>query len=309
MKHRKLKLKLTGEGMRGKRVDAALLRDLLDALVEGTRGAVRLRMEGRSSARGTSPSWLGRAAAFDVVAIEDGSTKLMLEATALAQAVPEQFQQMQMFGGLDGSLSCLDLFGESLRDAVAARPDSDLYDDQLLDTFGTISRIFDYGVEELQIHGVERLSVNAPATGSLKALKRTIPADQRVVVVGKLDALRHSDRMFTLVLDDGRVLRGVVTASVDLEVLATLWGKRARIGGLAKFRPSSAVLRLEAESVVEAQEELSFFTAMPRPLLHELDLRLLHQPQGPRSGVAAIFGAWPGDESDEEFEQAISEMS
>jgi hypothetical protein len=309
MEHRKLKLKLTGDAMRGSRIDASLLRDLLDALVEGTRGAVRLRMEGRSSARGTPPAWLERAAAFDLVAIEDGSTEVVLEAATLARSVPEQFQQIQMFGGLDGSLSCLDLFGESLRDAVAAKPDSDLYDDHLLDTFGSISRVFGHGVQKLHVHGAECLIVDEPAAGSLKALKRDIPADQRAVVVGKLDALRHSDRMFTLVLDDGRVVRGVVTTSVDLEVLGTLWGKRARVAGLSKFRPSGAVLRIEAESVIEAEGDLSLFTSMPRPVLHELDLRSLHEPQGPRSGIAAIFGKWPGEESDEEFEQAVSELS
>jgi hypothetical protein len=309
MKHRKLRLKLTGDGMRGTRVDALLLRDLLDAVVEGTRGAVRLRMEGRSSARGTPPSWLDRASAFDLVAIEEGSTEVALEAKALARAVPEQFQQIQMFGGLDGSLSCLDLFGESLRDAVAAKPDSDLFDDHLLDTFGSISRVFGHGVQKVHVHGAERLTVDEAAAANLKTLKRNIPADQRVVVVGKLDALRHSDRMFTLVLDDGRVVRGVVTPSVDLGVLGTLWGKRARVAGLSKFRPSGAVLRIEAESVVEAEGDLSLFTGMPRPLLAELDLRSLHQPQGARSGLAAIVGKWPGDESDEEIAELLAELS
>jgi len=309
MKHRKLKLQLTGEGMRGTRVDALLLRDLLDAVVEGTRGAVRLRMEGRSSARGTPPSWLDRASAFDVVAIEDGSTEVLLEATTLARAVPEQFQQIQMFGGIDGSLSCLDLFGASLGDAVAAKPDSDLYDDHLLDTFGSLRRVFEHGVQKIHVLGAERLTVDEPATGSLEALKRNLPPDQRVVVVGKLDALRHGDRMFTLVLDDSRVVRGVVTPSVDLDVLGTLWGKRARVAGLSKFRPSGAVLRIEAESVVEAEGDLSLFTSMPRPLLGDLDLRSLHQPQGPRSGLAAIVGKWPGDESDEEIAELLAELS
>ncbi|MBL9020584.1 MAG: hypothetical protein JNL21_00230 [Myxococcales bacterium] len=309
MKHRKLKLKLTGDGMRGTRVAAPLLRDLLDTVVEGTRGAVRLRMEGRSAARGTAPAWLERAATFDLVAIDEGSTEVVLDAPSLAKAVPEQFRQIQLFGGLDGSLSCLDLFGESLCDAVEAKPDSDLYDDHLLDTFGSISRVFGHGVQKIHVLGAERFTLDEPAAGGLKALKRNIPADQRVVVVGKLDALRHSDRMFTLVLDDGRVVRGVVTPSVDLEVLGTLWGKRARVAGLSKFRPSGAVLRIEAESVIEAAGDLSLFTSMPRPLLGDLDMRSLHQPQGPRSGLAAIVGKWPGDESDEEIAELLAELS
>ena len=40
-------LRSTGEGLPG-----ALLRDLLDAVDRGAKGAVRLRLEGRSSAKG-----------------------------------------------------------------------------------------------------------------------------------------------------------------------------------------------------------------------------------------------------------------
>lgn len=309
MEHRRLKLKLVGEAMRGARVDGRLLRELLALVEEGTRGAVRLRIEGRSRAPGSAPPWLKRAAAFDLVAIEGGSTEIAFEAMSLARAVPEQLRQVELFGGLDGSRSCLDLLGESLRDAVMAKADSELYDDQLLDTFGGIGRVLDHGVEEIHFDGTRRFVVDPSAAAGIRALKRGIPEAQRAVVVGKLDALRHSDRMFTLVLDDGRVVRGVATPSLDLAALGALWGKRARVSGITKFRPSGAVLRIEAESVLEAQGEPSLFTGMPRPVLRELDLRSLHEPQGPRSGVAAIFGKWPGDESDAELEHAISELS
>jgi hypothetical protein len=32
-------------------------------------------------------------------------------------------------------------------------------------------------------------------------------------------------------------------------------------------------------------------------------------PQGPRSGINAIFGRWPGDESDEEIMEALERLS
>ncbi len=38
-------------------------------------------------------------------------------------------------------------------------------------------------------------------------------------------------------------------------------------------------------------------------------VRELHKRQGPRSGVAAIIGRWPGDETDEEIDKALAAIS
>ena len=37
--------------------------------------------------------------------------------------------------------------------------------------------------------------------------------------------------------------------------------------------------------------------------------RQLHQAQTPNNGLAAIYGKWPGDESDEEVERVLKELS
>jgi hypothetical protein len=46
-----------------------------------------------------------------------------------------------------------------------------------------------------------------------------------------------------------------------------------------------------------------------RFLVGKLDLKALHQPQGPDSGINAIMGKWPGDETDEEILALLEEMS
>jgi hypothetical protein len=51
------------------------------------------------------------------------------------------------------------------------------------------------------------------------------------------------------------------------------------------------------------------WSRMPTPIFRELDGRKLSVPQGARSGVAAIWGQWPGDETDEEFIEALSQLS
>jgi hypothetical protein len=46
-----------------------------------------------------------------------------------------------------------------------------------------------------------------------------------------------------------------------------------------------------------------------RTLVRKLDIAALHQPQGPDSGINAIIGKWPGDESEEEILAFLEELS
>jgi hypothetical protein len=302
-------LRLKGAGARGRRVSGPLLRDALDALVDGLRHSVRLGVDGRSSSQGPAPAWLEQATAFDVVEIRKGSTEIVLQARSLAESAPDKFRQIEMFSAVDPSDCCFDVLGASLADALAERRDSDRYDDQLVGGLESFGRVLRHGVEvvELEAGGTHRIDPLALET--FRRLRREMPEDRRVVVAGKLDLLRHSDLVFTIVLDSGATVRGVVAGDdVDLGVLASLWGQPARVSGTAKFRPSGSVLRIDADRVEPADGDGAVFSRMPMPLLRTLDVRALRRPQGPRSGVNAIIGEWPGDESEEEVLAALGDL-
>jgi hypothetical protein len=114
--------------------------------------------------------------------------------------------------------------------------------------------------------------------------------------------------MFTLLLADGEVLRGWVEAREGTR-LAELFGQQVVVSGTALFRPSGSVLWVELDRIEAATGDVSFWSRMPRPILGDLDRRALRRPQGPRSGLSAILGRWPGDESEEEIAAALAELS
>lgn len=303
-------LKLDGPGARGRRISGPLLRDLLDALVDGIRQTVRLGVDGRSVAHGPPPAWLEEATAFDLVDVREGSTDLVIETRSLAQALPDKFRQVEMFAALNPDETCFEIMVGSLEDALMARTDSDRFDEHVINTFESFGRLFRYGIDVISFSDGKECRIDREAIEGFRRLRRNIPADQRVIVEGKLDVLRHSDRVFTILLDSGASVRGVVAKeAIDLSALASLWGKRARISGTAKFRPSGSVLRIEADQIEVATPGSDLFSRMPASMTTGLDVRALRQPQGPRSGIAAIFGQWPGDESEEEVLAAISELS
>jgi hypothetical protein len=301
------KAHLVGPGTRGTRLPGGLVRDMFSALVDAIQRTVRLRVEGRSSAQGPVPSWIERASSFDLIAIEGGSTSLVLEAGPVLDGLPDR--QVEMFASFDPSRSCLDLFLESVSDAAAGRADSTLYDDALLTAFTHFDRVFRHGIDAIELGAEQPVRIDRSSVETFARLKRETPADQRTVVEGKLDALHHSERVFRLILQSGQSVHGVIGDAIDLGALARLWGKSARVSGSAKFRPSGTLLRLDADRIEPATGDALLWSRMPTPILRELDPRKLSVPQGPRSGIAAIWGQWPGDETDEEFVEALSQLS
>ena len=79
--------------------------------------------------------------------------------------------------------------------------------------------------------------------------------------------------------------------------------------GTAFFRPSGSLLRIEADSIEPAGLESAVWSRVPAPLFRGADGSSLRQPQGIRSGLNAIIGRWPGDETEEELAAALRELS
>ncbi len=299
------------KGKRGVTVDPAqgpLLRELLDLLVDGCQQATRLLVEGRSTAPGTIPTWLEQAATFEVK-LKPG--ELVLKSPSLAKAAPDKFRQLDLFSEIDPSRSCLDFFEDSLEDALAGRADSDRYDQPLMTTLEGLGRLFRHGVDQVELVNGRSLRVDSGGVDAIRTLKKRTPEDRRVMVAGKLEMIRHSDRAFSLVLESGESLRGVVASDqITPADLAALFGRRTLVSGQAKFRPSGAPLRIEAERIEPASPgDVEVFSSVPTPLLPDLDTRELRKPQGPRSGLGSLIGQWPGDESDEEVLRALAELS
>jgi hypothetical protein len=93
------------------------------------------------------------------------------------------------------------------------------------------------------------------------------------------------------------------------ERMADFFGKDVVLSGSAVFRPSGRILRLDADAVEAAGPDAEVWATVPRPLFRIMDRPAFRQPQGPQSGINAIIGRWPGEESDAELAAALRELS
>lgn len=303
------KIQLGSAGLQRRRVDGVVLKNLLDILIVGTRQALRLRVDGRSSFCGQIPEWLTMAAGFDFV-LDPPEGLIAIEMKSLVQSAPEKFSQMSLFRtGLDVQKPAFALWEESIKDVFSGNMESENYDDGLIKTIGRFGHILSDEMRELRIFNgrLNPISIERAKLQSIKKLTKSTPPTTQVRVSGKLDMIRYSDRMFDLKLESGETVRGVAT-KLDPGALAKLFGQETVVTGRAVFHPSGKLRRVEAHKVEPAEGAVSLWSKAPKPLMAPIVHHDLRKPQSPRTGLNAIIGKWPGDESDDEFMDALENL-
>lgn len=293
------------------RVSAALLHDALGALLDGARLATRFSVEGESARTGPTPGWLSAACSVDVTGLKAGSAVLTMEAATLDEAYPEKFgedTQPDLFLVKDEPLAthtAIDLFGGVLLNAITGDRDDVVADRALLDACIRFAKVAGSSGEGIRIDGlhadVSSVVVTKAHIPHLELLRDQTPSPQAVRVAGTLETISASRPEIALKLKDGTRVPAR-TEEHDPETLRVLFGRKVVVSGIAHFRPSGRVLKLDVELIEESTAGDALFESAPvarelRPVAAEL-------AQDESSGVAAIFGTWPGDESEEELLEA-----
>ena len=279
-------------------------------------GAVSMAFRYRSAPRGPRPPWLTSASGVDFTDMSWGSrgnAVFHFNAPRLGDAASSLYRQKELFKTRPRKDdTAFDLVGDVLADVGAENRDSHRFDTQLLSKVNCFRRAMKCGVEALIFRG-DRLPqdgtriLNRTVSEVASRLQRETPAPRRVRVRGKLDMIRDSDGAFALLIESGQSVPCVWLPD-DRSVLGKYWCKPVVIEGVAVFCASESLLRLEAEAIAAAGSIAGSFSAAPKPIAASLDKRSLRKRQTARTGLSAVFGQWPGEETEEELLAALKEM-
>lgn len=307
-------VRLTSPERYGHRAPPAAVGELLRKLPTAVREAVRMRFAGRSTNRGRQPAWLAPVTDIRFVGYEGNEdTLLYFEAPPFGEAAVELYRQPELWPTKPPPEDTgFDLLGDVLTDVAAEAEDSERFDQPLLKRLIRIWRGLERGFDGAYLSG-HRYTETAPARlteATIEAAERLdaeTPAPQRVRVAGRLDMIWQSRQGFLLKLDDGTEVRGLL-GDGELSDLKDLFNQRVVVHGRAIYRPSGRLLRLDAELIENGANESAFWSRIPAAKGLKLDLKQILQPQTPTTGTAAIFGKWPGDETETELLDALKRM-
>lgn len=278
---------------------------------------VRMGFLHSSRARGRVP--LPLKAASDVrylghSADGDAATLLHFAVPDFGSAAPEVFRQQRLWeDGPEPEQTVFELLGAALADVAARREDSSRYDPGLLQRFLGYRRMFARGrltrISLPDTKAQEAAALDAAVTTAARELSASTPASQRVRVAGRLDVIGASQGVLKLEVRPGLVVAGVWDGEGTVDTLKDYFNQDVVMEGLAVYRPSGSLLRLDVQAIATATQADDFFRAVPGRQAQRDVSRTLRLRPGETSPYARLFGSIPAEESDDEFLAAVEALS
>ncbi len=288
-----------------------LVGPVLASLHETLVDSVRMGFLHSSRTRGRMPRSLAAAAEVRFVGMEgsgDEVTKLHFRVARFGDVAAELFEQGQLWDdGPRPEQTAFDLLALSLGDARSQTTDSGRFDCGLLNRFAAYRAALKRGVEAIRLDGSssERAVIDSVLVSAADTLRNQTPPGRRVRLCGKLDMLGVSRKVMGLYLEDGTPVTGLWNAE-DFAGLAGFLDKDVVIEGMAVFRPSGRLLRIDADAIAAAGAGDSYFSTLPLPGVIDYAAAVRTRPGS--SPYKDLLGMIPGEESDEEFRKVMDEM-
>ncbi len=198
--------------------------------------------------------------------------------------------------------TALDLAARAIQEIQQDSPAGDYFDTSVLEAvlqFDKAARNPDVGFELIPPgRSHESFTLDRRTCARVRKWLDRVPSPQPFVISGRLDEIKHGSGRFRLLVDGRSALPGRVDpASLHVEVLRPLWGKRTTLEGIVHFKVNGKPRLIEARRISERGEGDRVFEQLPvaRPASQDM-------LPGLRRKAAAfdpvdLGGAWPGDES------------
>jgi hypothetical protein len=267
-----------------------------------------------SRARGRVPTSL-RAAAdarFLGHSGDDGATLLHFEIPTFGSVAGDLFQQRLLWDdGPRPDETAFELFGAALHDVAVRRADSNSFDPGLLRRIRTYQRVLSRGVDQITMPDtmVERRGrIDAEVVVAASELYAVMPLPRRVRVTGRLDVMGASQGVLKVDVKPGEIVTALWEGDEPVESLREFFNRDVVIEGIAVFRPSGSLLRIDAEAIVPASAQDEFFRGIPTGVVQRDYHKLARLRAGEKSAYAQLRGSLAGGESDEEFQAALATL-
>jgi hypothetical protein len=309
--------RLEGPDGLGKKPLPELIGPVLTSLHDTLQDSVRMRFLHSSRAPGRLRRELKDAAAVRFLGhdgVGTSVTVLYFEVPRLGETAADFFSQQKFWEDDEQpnpEHTSFDLFSAALQDVAARKVDSAKYDVPFLQTIARYKTTLKHGLDRISVDGVshESVSIDKQVVTAASELAAVTPPERRVRITGRLDVMAASQGLLKLRIRPGESVTALWNESQPIEVHRELFNRDVVVEGIAVFRPSGRILRIDAKAVAPAAVQDDFFRQLPQSnMIRDYD-RMARTPLAEKkSPFARLLGALPSDESDEEYQAAIESL-
>ena len=291
-------------------IDLHRLSLISDSIRKVSEGALQIRLRGISLTKGRKKISLKDALRVSLTGIKEGSTVLCLESEKFEKTL-EPYQTDLFRWEAQQQLpqqTPMSLFIQSFQDAMNKDYEQDLLDKPLLRELKHLKNAFLNDGETLIIsnqNSLPELQLKKEDFKKIKVLEDEIPDPEPVILNGIVESLKYSKLKVQIKTNEG-IVDGFLSEALSTDDIAPFWGKEVTITGTVHYKPSGRSI-IEIERVFEAGEGDDYFSKKPKSETVKQQLERQIREKGGNQ-LSQILGKWPGNETDEEFEQLLKEL-
>lgn len=144
----------------------------------------------------------------------------------------------------------------------------------------------------------------------ISLLEDSIPEPQKVIINGQLDEMKVSKGKLGIQTEQGFV-NVFANEKAIIENIVKFMGKEVTISGMAHYKPNGQLSFVEIQAFGEPGEKDNYFSKKPHAMTaRQQVLFQAKQGKGSKSfeALKAMVGMWPGDETDEAFEELLTPL-
>jgi hypothetical protein len=239
----------------------------------------------------------------------DGSTILTLDAENFQQ-IPIQLELYREKAALS-TLTPMALVIKSFTAALTEEEDKNLIDKPLIDELLKFKRFFYTDTEIVSLtnrNTIPQIEFSRKEIERIENLYKTIPQPQKTIVAGLIDEMKFSREQVILTTTDRKKV--VVVVSKELfQQIKDFFGQNVSISGMAYFKPGGQLSYIKMEGFSKADERiLKMFSKKPHKMPIQQQIAFQLREGKKPNPINDIIGKWPGDETDEQFEEMLKAL-
>jgi len=223
-----------------------------------------------------------------------------------------KFRQQRLWDdGPKPEETAFELFGAALNAVASCRADSDAFDRDLLRRIGSYRTLLKRGIGQIAMPDAlpgRRGQIDAAVVAAADDLIAATPRSRRVRIAGRLDVMAVSQSVIKLEVGPNLFATARWEGEEPIDKFKDFINRDVVIEGLGVFRPSGALLRVDADALAPESPADSFFRTLPTAAAARDYHKLARLKPGEPSVYAQILGSIPAEESDEEFEAALANL-
>jgi len=240
---------------------------------------------------------------------QEGDTILTLDAENFSN-IPVQldlFREKEALRTLTPMALVIKVFAAALHEDA----DKNLIDEPLIDELLKFKRFFHTDTEKVLLTNrstVPEIEFSRKEIDKIENLYKTIPQPQKTLITGVVDEMKYSREQVILTTRDNQKVV-VLVAKERLGELKQFFGQHIAINGMAYFKPGGQLSYVQMEAFGEADENMrKMFSKKPHKMSMQQQIALQLREGKKPNPLPDIIGKWPGDETDEEFEQMLKAL-